>query len=155
VQDPTPIPCNGFVIMLNSISWLAFAIGIATSLVVLVQRRSRIRELSWSQVNGIVIESKVELVYDNYRPKIRYEYFVHEARYVSETVRSNLVLYNWSGPAKRLCARYHLGANVRVFYNLRDPSQSVLEPGGDRLFSTVLMAISLILIVVIFGFING
>ena len=91
------------------------------------------RSLRWTQVDGVIISSEVNLQEDGefYSPDIAYEYAVAGSTRVGTKVKAYLLMYNWSGPAKRLCERYRTGVAVKVYVDPNNPLNAVLEPGMD------------------------
>ena len=97
------------------------------------------RSLRWTQVDGVIISSEVNLQEDGelYSPDIAYEYTINGSKHAGTKVKAYLMRYNWPGPAKRLCERYRTGAAVKVYVDPNNPSNAVLEPGIDsRAFAT-------------------
>ena len=78
---------------------------------------------------------------------VRYEYTFQSKAFVGEGVRSANIVYNWSGPAERMCARYPQGAAVAVFLDSSDPSRAVLEPGGSPGFGRLVIVVAAVMMV--------
>ena len=105
------------------------------------------RQEAWVPIQGTILSSEVRFNGEEYVPCIRYEY-KHEGVNLSGTlIRSGLITYNWSGPAHRVCARFPTGAHATVFVNPSDPSKSVLERGGDRMWLPFAYGFSIISVV--------
>jgi hypothetical protein len=134
--------------MLNVIAWLGLATGVFLIGVAAWSGSRFKKQAAWPQVSGVVTHSQVDFTGQRYYPTIRYEYTFQSKRFVGDTVRSGNILYNWSGPAKRMCARYPNGAQVSVYLDAGDPSRSVLEPGGHPGFRPVLLTTAAVMIVV-------
>jgi hypothetical protein len=134
--------------MLNVIASVGLATGVFL-IGVAIWLTSRFKEQgAWPQVSGFVTDSHVDFTGQQYLPVIRYEYTFQSRHFLGDTVRSGIILYNWSGPARRLCARYPNGAQVTVYVSAINPSRSVLEPGGHAAFRPVLLATSAVMIVI-------
>jgi hypothetical protein len=99
------------------------------------------------KVIGRVLVSKVDFDGEDYRPTVEYVYCHNSIEYRGDKIRSLLAIYNFKGPAKRLCARYPSGAAVDVYLDPNNPSHSVLEPGGDAWLRGLGFLVSLLLIV--------
>jgi hypothetical protein len=123
-------------------AWLALIAGVVT-LAVGIRARSRAkREADWVSVPGTVTSSEVRHDGELYVAAVTYRYEVAGQQLIGSTVKSGLVSYNWRGPAKRICERYAVDAEVRVHVDARDPSRAVLEPAGDRAFLPLICAVS-------------
>ena len=95
---------------------------------------------SWPSVEGVVISSEVVTHrHDDgdrsYSPEILYDYVVN-----GETLSGNWINFgdgsgdgstSLSAPARRYVNKYRAGKTVKVYYNVEDPSEAVLEPGVD------------------------
>ena len=64
-----------------------------------------------------------------FEAEVRYTYEVDGATLQGETIHANREPFTSRARAERLARRYPEGAQVRVFYDPRDPSRAVLEPG--------------------------
>ena len=92
---------------------------------------------SWPSAEGVVISSEVVTHHHNggdrsYSPEILYDYVVN-----GESLSGNSIKFGvgWTaGEARRYVNKYRAGKTVKVYYNVEDPSEAVLEPGVD--FST-------------------
>ena len=78
---------------------------------------------------------------------MEYAFCYDGIEYRGKNIRSHLAVYNFKGPAARLCARYPSGASVEVYVDPSNPARSVLEPGGDVRLLWVGFPVSLVLIV--------
>ena len=115
------------------------ACGIAASCWVYWGRRRATQELMWTTVRGTITVSGVEFIWEFYRPEIRYSYRIQGIDYVGTRVRRRQVVYNFKGPAKKLCEKYPVGASVIVHVDPCDPSNSVLEPAVSSSGTQVLV----------------
>ncbi len=130
-------------------------LAVATLVIGVVVTSLAKRQTNWIKTTGRVVSSEAALDGEEYAPFIRYEYRWEPGSYVGTKVRSGLVRYNWRGPADRLCSRYPAGAQVSVFVNPEDPSDSVLEPGGDSALVPLLICVGGIFALVGFGFLTS
>ena len=121
--------------------------GLVAPLFIAYARDSAAQERRWKRVTGKVLVSRVEFQWEDYQPIVEYVYCHNGIEYRGKKVRSHLVVYNFKGPARRLCARYPLGASVDVYIDPNNPSRSVLEPGGDAWLLRLGLPVSLLLIV--------
>ena len=134
--------------MRELIWWLVLSVGVVTVIVATLGRsRFKVQE-GWIETRGVVTASGVTLRDELFAPEIRYSYAVSGQDFVGETVRSGLVCYNWRGPAEKICKRYAVGTPVRVYVDPKDPTNAVLERGGDRVFTPLLYGVAALLIVV-------
>jgi hypothetical protein len=113
-------------------SWIALIVGLTLPLSALFLKARAGRQHGWTRVPGVITKSKMTTYGEDVEPEIEFEYCVDGTKYVGSKVRSLLVRYNWTSLAKRICTRYPVGSTPQVFVNPADPSDAVLEPGGDR-----------------------
>ena len=121
--------------------------GVAIALLLAYARSSAAPERRWVKVNGKILVSRVAFDSEAYQPIVEYVYHYDGLEYRRRNIRSLLVVYNFKGPAERICARYPSGADVEVYVNPQSPSSSVLEPGGDAWLVRLGLPISVLLIV--------
>lgn len=105
---------------------LAIALGAAW----ILERAAAAAE--WPASGGLVITSEVASGTDAdgsrlYWPNVEYRYGVRDSTYVGTRVRAILTRASSDGPARRVVARYPVGAAVTVFYDPADPSSALLE----------------------------
>ncbi len=110
-------------------------------------RYSAGQDRRWERVTGKVLVSRVEFQWEDYQPIVEYVYCHNGIEYRGKKIRSHLVVYNFKGPAERLCARYPSGASVEVYIDPNNPERSVLEPGGDAWLLGVGVPVALLFIV--------
>ena len=108
-------------------------------------------QATWREGRGRITQSDVVNQFDTYKPEIRYEYAVNGAMLVGTKVRSRLLQYNWRSPADRLCARYTIGSEHKVFINAADPTDAILETGGDHGF--FILAFGMVALLAVTGFV--
>ena len=95
-----------------------------------------VRGYSWPHVNGTVIASVAhsELMrggareYMSYWPEVRYEYIVGNRRVTADRIRFIVRGMN-EKETQRVVGSYPVGKAVTVYYDPRDTTASVLEPG--------------------------
>lgn len=103
-------------------------------------RRYRLAQasLSWPVTSGKIMESASQYnvnpsAVNGYVPDIRYCYTVNEIEYESD--RLNFSLNQGAGNRRNsdfYVNKYRKGNTVNVFFNPKEPSQSVLEAGIDK-----------------------
>ena len=91
---------------------------------------------SWPQVPGVIEVSEVTANphFENnlmYQPAIRYRYGAPGGPYTGEKIANTGKLYTKEKEARKIAARYPVGATVTVRYNPVDPSEAVLERGAS------------------------
>lgn len=115
-------------------------LGIAVCLFAAESIRQAIRVEDFRATNGRVIESEVIRAGRSYQPRIAYHYSVEGRDYENDVV-DPVHPRGTEAWADDAAGRYAPGADLVVFYNPNDPSDSVLvksQPGG-WLFTEVLM----------------
>jgi hypothetical protein len=127
-------------------SFVCLLCGVALPIWSLWANNRAQREHDWRKVPGTILRSEVEFDAEFYKARIEYSYPYDDHIYRGNTVRSNLLLYNWRGPSERLCEKYPSQSAVDVLVDPTDPSRSVLEAGGDSIIVPVSFALSLVLL---------
>ena len=96
---------------------------------------NQFRALSFSTVTGVISSSKMTEQSDSdgttHGVDIRYHYEVDQHPYDGDRYRYAAGSSSDSAWAQKAVARYSEGSEVKVFYNPKDPSESVLSPGLD------------------------
>jgi Protein of unknown function (DUF3592) len=113
-----------------TVALLIAGIGVL-ALVYLEFSRARATK-QWPSAEATVIESKVEIEYDDgrfYRLKLSYSYMIDGKSFLGEGIRGDSSVWSWSYPASRAAKKYPEGAKVLAYYLPSDPSKAVLEPG--------------------------
>jgi len=87
---------------------------------------------SWSQTQGVVILSRVEVSggeITSVTPRVVYQYDVNGQRYQSEQIRAGdrFMQMTSSRSAYDTIDRYPVGTQVTVFYNPQNPTEAALE----------------------------
>lgn len=123
------------IFLLLSLGWFIFSI---------VRDVKAIQALSWQPVEGTVISGEVAAVSSSKgasksKPVIRYTYTVDGADYESDRYSSTVA----RGPAiwaKEIVDGYPAGSDITLYYDPRNPSKSVIDPGlqQDDLWMTFL-----------------
>lgn len=95
---------------------------------------------SWPSTRGVIERSRVESVgrHGPDEPGILYAYTIEERRYTGS--RIGYAMFLTDGATRRLVSRYPVGAAVRVYHDPRSPDRAVLQPGGARRATLVLIA---------------
>jgi hypothetical protein len=109
---------------------LLVAISAAIALWTQYNRKVARLEHSWSRTSGTVLYASLSLG-GGFDIDMAYEYRVEGKRYVSTVLRSQATTWLLpTVPRERLNA-LQAGTSVEVFVNPSDPSEAVIEPGGD------------------------
>ncbi len=127
---------------------------------IVVPRWKVARTTSWPSVTGVIAESKAGKSSSNtygshntyYSATVKYEYQVGKRNYNNNKIHAG-GSYASSMPSKanELADRYHEGAEVDVFYNPDNPSDSCLE----KIEETSLFYIGIGVLFIIVGFMIG
>lgn len=131
--------------MIDFSTWLergaaVCVIGFGLGLIVHGARRTVFRnpEESWKQTEGTVTRSVVEVEdgeeSTHYHPHIEYTYRVGYITYIGDRVAPLKSLTGSRWAADQTVRKYGLGRTIKVWFNPRNPGESLLEPG--RQFST-------------------
>ena len=114
--------------------WVWFLlVGVPGVIVMLRMLKSAQSESSWSRIPGVVLEARILNTSEGYIPKIRYEYICEGDKHENSMYKSLVSASNSHSPAERVLRRYPVGANVTVFVNPKNPSDSVLEPMNSEI----------------------
>jgi hypothetical protein len=94
----------------------------------------QIRALDFPSVQGVVTASQVQEYHGRgtrYGAAIEFEYRVNNVKYTTVGYRFGVADGGASrrSQAEDVCARFPVGANVRVFYDPFNPARAILEPG--------------------------
>ena len=111
------------------------AISIAFLLIgisLLAKKRAK-AQFAWIQLPATVLSATVGMG-RVFIPSVEYEYMHEGRRFRGVQLRTLMVGWGWSGPARRTVEKYKVGAAINVFVDPRDPANAVIEPGGDRNF---------------------
>lgn len=89
---------------------------------------------TWPTVVGEVFSSDVSSYTDSkkktmYRANINYSFVVNGKEYTSDDISMSESSSSNPGYAKKVCYQYPVGKKVKVFYDPKTPSSSLLEPG--------------------------
>jgi len=106
----------------------------------------------WPSAPGVITVSQVDsmLIKRKAKAKISYRFTVGGGSYVGSRVRFADTTGSNRSSQEALIAPYPVGANVKVYYDPKNPKVSVLEPGGGiRGFGLIIPPL---LLVVIGGF---
>lgn len=99
-----------------------------------------IRSVKWPFVEEIIIKSEIrenpnpssKKIRALFYPLIKYEYFINGTSYTGEIISAAMFPDGALKSAKRIVSKYSAGKKVKVFYSMRKPSLSVLEPGIQK-----------------------
>ena len=111
----------------------------------------------WPTVSGTITRSKVLVsehktsrtnqpskTEDYYSPDVAYKYIVNGMTMKGDTIRYGLATNR--AQAEKIVQQYPKGKEVEIYYNPRNPGQSVLQPGyfGGLLFFPVMGLIGIV-----------
>lgn len=125
-----------FFFVLLAISLLSFWVGITRTVYGFQSR-------DWPHVQGMILTSTVTrrptgvTGADVYAPVVTYTYEVSGRRFEG----SKIAFYIGGGGlrwANEISDRYPKGSTVKVFYDPRDPSRAVLQPGHETTAGTLI-----------------
>ena len=118
-----------------------------------------LRSQSWPATNGVVISAErvfsgtsVEDGEPTYNVKVEYSYMVDGREYHGDLIEP-LPSLKSAEQAARVVDRYRPGAEVEIFFDPADPSQSLLVPGLDgvmKIFLVVYLACMILLAISLF-----
>lgn len=88
----------------------------------------------WPRTYGVILSSKVMTTHgsesDTHKPVVTYRFSAGGPEIIGDQVCFGSKDVGWSGGwAKRVVARYPVGATVSVHHDPEDPKTAVLEPG--------------------------
>lgn len=88
---------------------------------------------AWSVVSGEITQSEVKVspsrIGSYYTPRVSYQYRVNGVTYSGWRLVFGDASLKREASARRRAESFQVGNQVKVYYNPREPSQSVLEPG--------------------------
>lgn len=112
---------------------------ILVGLGIFIYRRSKMRDASkqaaqnWSSAMGVVVTSTIQVKRTSRSrseiPVVVYQYQVNGTPYVGKVIKAGEQYFSVRiyGDAQKTVARYLVGAQVMVYYNPANPSESALE----------------------------
>jgi hypothetical protein len=104
----------------------------------------------WGEVQGRVLRSEVDYDGEHFLPVVEYEYTVDGAHYRGDAIFVGpLIRFNWKGPAKRMTARFPVGAVITVYADSADPRRSSLHPRTDP--NLPAFVVFFVLFLIVFG----
>jgi len=117
-----------------------------------------LQTMGWPHTNGIVISTEVKRIPSSkgpskFSPVITYTFKVDSVEYSSDRYSSTGARGS-SQWANEVIDEYWVNSAIKVFYNPRDPKESVIDPGlqSDNYWMTILS--SFFFMVVLFAFIK-
>ena len=114
-------------------------IAVLVALGIFLYRRSKMRDAakqsaqSWPGTMGTVTMSTIQIQHTSRSrseiPVVGYQYQVNGQTYTGGTIKAGEQFFNVRvmGDAQKTIARYPVGAQVMVYYNPANPSESALE----------------------------
>jgi hypothetical protein len=113
----------------------------------------RTRESSWKSTEGVITLSVVEEDTSDesrtHRARVEYTYQVGHVTYIGDRIAPLQKLMETQWSAQRAVGKYGLGRHIGVYFDPRNPGQSVLEPG--RQISTAIGFIAFGAVLCFFG----
>jgi Protein of unknown function (DUF3592) len=122
---------------MHILGWLLLAIATGLLATALYIKLHASRQIGWCTGRCRIVQSEVVNRYETYKPIVRFEYSFGGDTLLGKTIRSGLLQYNWRASAERRCSQYPVGSEHKLYINEDDPSDAVLEPGGDRVLLPV------------------
>ena len=107
--------------------WITATFGIGFLVIAIWTIVAGNRQTTWTKVPARIIRSKVEYRGEEFAADVAYTYSFQGVEHIGNAVSSPQIVYNWRGPAERICARYPEGAAVIACVHPEDPQRSVLE----------------------------
>ena len=123
------------------ISWISAAFGMGFLVIAICAIVAPNRQARWKKVPSRIIRSRVAYQGEEFAADVAYTYSYDGVEHTGNAVSSPQIVYNWRGPAERICARYPEGATVTASVRPEDPTRSVLEP-PSRIGATVMLLVS-------------
>ncbi len=106
---------------------------------------------SWYQTEGVILSSDIYTESGEhgtmYKANIVYQYQVNGINYTSDDVSTGHLSSSDRNYAQQTVNKYYVGKTVTVFYNPKDPSNAVLEPGAT-IFPYIIILFGLLPIIV-------
>ena len=143
-------------------SKLIFQMGILASLVMIVGIMSNKESLRWLFINpsaydkteGTILSSNIGGggVWGAWRFDVTYKYMIGGQKFISNRVHFGYQAMSDRSYAQAYVDKYFVGKKVRVYYDPRDPSQSVLEPQVRWYMPLYFYIILLLIVLTLFGF---
>ncbi|MGF1657057.1 MAG: DUF3592 domain-containing protein, partial [Verrucomicrobiales bacterium] len=82
---------------------------------------------TWSTTTGIILESHLDEDSDGFVPRVAYQYSVEGERYMNARLYFHTCNSDSERGAEKHLFSYPLGKPVKIFYNTKNPSDSVLD----------------------------
>jgi Protein of unknown function (DUF3592) len=151
-------PSLVFYLLFGALAALCIGVGYHTL-------RTARQSLDWPSTSGEIVHAEVEEHVSVNRDKdgkrtstdITYaSNVVYEFRVAAQNYQGHRVRFDWEttrAEAEATVAKYRVGTNMSVYYDPADPSNAVLEPGGDVFTFEVLIGLGFFFLFVIAAYI--
>lgn len=113
---------NFFILLFASL------VGLAVTILGVVQFKKALETKHWPSVEGTIITSEMSGG-TKVAPIVRYLYYVDDQEYSFDQVNPLKLGRGQKKYAQRVLDKYPMDAKVTVYYNPSDPKSAVLEPG--------------------------
>lgn len=121
-----------------NLAWVLFiVIGLAVSIVPVKEYLESRQSKTWQVVKGIITVSNLKrrpygklfgYPKDTYIAKIKYAYWVNGKKYIGDKVRFGWVETDNREAAANIKNKYSVDSIADVYFNPKEPSESVLDP---------------------------
>lgn len=111
------------------ILFFASIVGLAVTILGVVQFKKALETKHWPSVDGTIITSEMSGG-TKVAPIVRYLYYVDDQEYSFDQVNPLKLGRGQKKYAQRVLDKYPMDAKVKVYYNPADPKSAVLEPGA-------------------------
>jgi hypothetical protein len=106
-------------------------IGIALTFLGSVKLTNAAETNRWPITNGTVTSSEVAGAM-KYYPSVNYTYTVDSVVYTSDKISNMNFNTKKRSVVEEVLKKYPLDSEIKVYYNSKDPSKALLEPGINR-----------------------
>jgi hypothetical protein len=137
--DPTVKIWKRFNTRLVASPWFSLIIGILFLLGVIIAFKvpKILSSMIWPKTEGVVFMSRIKAweylpkYVDMWCPEVSYQYIIDGKTYISNSIDINNLYCSEHNDnlAKKVVSLYPIGKQVQVYYNPKNPTIAVLEPG--------------------------
>lgn len=103
-------------------------------------RRAR-SQFAWNRETATVKSATLEIGKGFYA-NIEYEYLREGRRILSNQLQTLEVSLPWPTSAQQMIEKYPVGSEITVYVDPKDPSNAVIEPGGDPKYLPLFLTIA-------------
>jgi hypothetical protein len=142
------------------VSLIFGVIGLGLLVLAIVQMSKAKKASAWPTVPGTVLSSGLEehRSHDsdggtsvNYEPRVQYQYAIMGSPFTGYRLSFGNASYSYNIAARKIAA-YPQGAQVTVYYNPDDPSDSVLEPKAAGGVVLIVIGVIFVVLAIVLGF---